>query len=159
MGKGSTACIDTICDEMKTENEEIELQILSEFANGCLTLLRANGNNKQNRREKIVKYALYILRAMVAILLILDNKKSNKSQFNTVFGSNENKIKNVDCVRMITTQFLQYYGDDKSIEIMQGINNKNDIEYHIKYCKRIIKFGAKGFKNDQVKRSIENMFD
>ncbi len=60
---------------------------------------------------------------------------------------------------MITKEFLQYYGDDISIQNMQAINNKNDIIYHIKYCKRITKFGAKGFKNDQVKRSIENMFE
>ena len=70
MGKGSTACIDTICDEMKGNNEMMENKILTEFANGCLTLLRANGNNKQSRNMKIVRYALYILRAMVAILLI-----------------------------------------------------------------------------------------
>ena len=158
MGRGSTACIDTICESMQGDNKDIELAILSEFANGCLTLLRANGNNKQNRNMNIVKYAHYILRAMIAILLILDNKKSEQSQFNTIFGNNENKVKSVECMRMLTTQFIQYYGDDKSIEIMQGIESKKDIEYHVNYCKRIIKFGSKGFKNDQVKRSIENMF-
>merc|ERR1712241_1181504 len=59
MGKGSTACIDTICDEMKFENEMMEMMILS---------------------------------AMVAILLILDNKKSAINPFNSVFGNNENKV-------------------------------------------------------------------
>eukprot|EP01084_Bolivina_argentea_P304788 526474_1 len=158
MGKGSTACIDTICESMESDNEIRDICILSEFANGCLTLLRANGNNK-NRNLNIVKYALYILRAIVAILLILDNKKSKENQFNSIFGNNENKVRTVQCCKMITKEFLQYYGDDVSIQNMQAINNKNDIIYHIKYCKRFTKFGAKGFKNDQVKRSIENMFE
>ena len=162
MGKGSTACIDLITEKMssnKNENALIENNVLSEFANGCLTLLRANGNNKQSRNMKIVKYAIYILRAMVAILLILDKKKSSLNRHDTVFGNNENKVKCTQCVRMITSQFISYYSDNDSINKMQGINNKTDIEYHVKYCKRIIKFGAAGFKNDEVKRSIQNMLE
>merc|ERR1712228_414877 len=159
MGRGSTACLDTICDSMESEKENMQSMILSHFANGCLTLLRANGQSKANRNMKVVKYALFILRAMVAILLILDTKKSKKSQYDSVFGGNENTVKAVECVRMINVQFMQSYGDDASIDAMLQINDKKDIEYHIKYCKRIIKFGAKGFKNGQIKRSIQNMFD
>jgi len=159
MGMGSTACIDTICEEINCENESVAMMILSQFANGCLTILRANGSNKEHRNLKIVKYAMYILRAMVAILLILDHKKSKISQYDTVFGNNENKVKNVDCSKMITSHFLQYYGDDASISAMQQVHTKDDILYHVKYCKSIIKFGAKGFKNGMVKRSIQNMFD
>ena len=137
----------------------MEIVILSHFANGCLTLLRANGQNRASRNMKVVKYALFILRAMVAILMILDAKKSKKNQNDSVFGGNENIVKNVECVRMISSQFVQYYGDDASIDVMQGISGKKEIEYHIKYCQRIIKYGAKGFKNGQTKRSIQNMFD
>eukprot|EP00484_Ammonia_sp_Unknown_P031093 CAMPEP_0197029166 /NCGR_PEP_ID=MMETSP1384-20130603/8664_1 /TAXON_ID=29189 /ORGANISM="Ammonia sp." /LENGTH=496 /DNA_ID=CAMNT_0042458277 /DNA_START=18 /DNA_END=1508 /DNA_ORIENTATION=+ len=159
MGNGSTACIDAICDGMAFDADSPEVQILSEFANGCLTLLRANGNNKPNRKSKVVQHSLFILRAMVAVLLILDTKKSASNAFNSVFGGNENKVKTVECMRVMTTQFLQWYGDNDSIQMMQGVNDKHEIEYHIKYCKRIVKFGAKGFKSGNVKRSIENMLD
>mmetsp|Transcript_47926 Transcript_47926/g.79487 ORF Transcript_47926/g.79487 Transcript_47926/m.79487 type:complete len:547 (-) Transcript_47926:81-1721(-) len=158
MGRGSTACIESICDSMSFDANSTEMQIMSQFVNGCLTLLKANGNTRTERNMSIVKYSLFIVRAMVCILLIIDTKKSATNQQNSVFGNNENTVKAVQCSRMITTQFMQYYGDDASIAGMQGVSDKKDIVYHINYCKRIIKFGAQGFKNGCVKRNIENMF-
>ena len=97
-------------------------------------------------------------RAMVAVLLMVDFKKSNDNTFMSVFGSNERVVQSVDCCRMITSQFLRLYGDAESIRMMQGVEQRQQIEYHIAYCKRILTFGAKGFRNDQVKPKIENMF-
>ena len=93
MGKGCTACIDSICEKMNIASQSVEMTVLCEFANGCLTLLRSNGNNKADRKPQIVRYSLYILRAMVAVLLMVDNKKSAESLFLSVFGGNERAVK------------------------------------------------------------------